>query len=517
MYLTQSLRQRRRSALSQGLVGLLTIVLSAMERPAQAQGETFHSNTTDTAWMLVSAALVMLMTPGLAMFYGGMVRPKNVLNVMMKSFLALSIITVLWITVGYSLAFAPGNAFLGGLNYVALNNTEPTRQLVLNGAALTIPNQLVMIYQLMFAIVTPALISGAVVERMKFSAYLVFIALWSLIVYVPIAHMVWGEGGYLFKLGALDFAGGTVVHLSSGISALILTILVGKRTLQPNEDTRPNNLPLTLIGAGLLWFGWFGFNAGSAGASGDLAVNAFITTHIAAAVGSLVWVLVELAITGRASVFGFVSGLVIGLVAITPGAGYIAPLTAAPVGALAAVFGFFTMRAKARFGYDDTLDVFAIHGVGGAWGTLAVALFANPTVNPAVPKGLFFGGGFELLLRQSTALAYTLVFAVMGTLLIGTILKFTLGLRATEAEEAAGLDTVVHGESGYVFSPMNVTNGFLVSESATVVSVAAPINEPRHADIGTVLPAPAMNGGRAVAPAAMSSHSSSTSTRTWTE
>jgi ammonium transporter, Amt family len=421
--------------------------------PVLAQdGEKFVSNTTDIAWMLVATALVMLMTPGLALFYAGLVRRKNVVNTLMKSFMALPVVTVLWVVIGYSLVFAPGNPFIGGLDYFLLANTEPTRQMVLNGAALTIPNQLMMVYQLMFAVITPALISGAVVERMKFSAYLLFIALWSIVVYTPIAHMTWGEGGYLARLGAVDFAGGLAVHLSSGVAALILAILVGKRREVPPADARPHNLPLALLGTGLLWFGWFGFNAGSAGASGNVAVNAFIATHVSACVGSFTWVVLDWMTHGKPTAFGFLSGAVVGLVAITPGAGYVGPLAAIVIGAVAASLAATAIRLKERFGYDDTLDVFAIHGVGGAWGTLAVGLFADSRVNPVVSNGLFLGDG-ALLGRQFLALATVFLIALAGSLLIGMVLKATIGLRVSAREEEIGLDETAHGESGYADSP----------------------------------------------------------------
>lgn len=301
-------------------------------------------NSADTAWVLVSTALVLLMTPALGLFYAGMARTKNVLNILMQSFVALSVVSVLWAVVGYSLAFARGNSFVGGLDYLFLKGVGQDA-LTLNGAALTVPHLLFMAFQMMFAIITPALISGAIVERMKFSAYLVFIALWSLLVYSPVAHMVWGEGG-LFVGKALDFAGGTVVHITSGFSALALALLMGKRRLNHSDDTRPHNLPMVLLGAGLVWFGWFGFNAGSALTSGGLAASALVTTHIAAAVAGLVWILLEWVVVKKPTALGFATGAVAGLVAITPGAGFVTPVSAMIIGAVVPFISYGMIALK---------------------------------------------------------------------------------------------------------------------------------------------------------------------------
>jgi len=416
---------------------------------AAAAAEAPKPDTGDTAWMLVSAALVLLMTPGLALFYGGMVRSKNILNMLMQSFIAIAVVTILWVTVGYSLAFAPGSAFLGNLSYLGLNNVGQGT-FSLNGTDYTFPHQVWMVYQLMFAIITPALISGAIAERMKFSAYVVFIALWSLLVYSPLAHMVWGQGGYLFGLGALDFAGGTVVHISSGISALVLAIMLGKRKLSPHEDVRPHNLPMTLIGTGLLWFGWFGFNAGSAGASGGLAGSAFVVTHLAAAAAGLAWVLIEWMTIKKPTALGFATGAVAGLVAITPAAGFVGPMSALLIGVIVSCVSFTAIKMKSKLGYDDTLDVFGVHCVGGIWGAIATGLFAQKAVNSAGKDGLFFGGGFELLSRQFIAIALALAIAALGTFIIASVLKVVMGgIRVTSNDEEAGLDVSQHGEEAY--------------------------------------------------------------------
>lgn len=413
---------------------------------ADAAAEAPKIDTGDTAWLLVSTALVMLMTPGLALFYGGMVRAKNVLNMLLKSFIALSVVTVLWVVLGYSLAFAKGSPFIGGFEFVGLNGVgqEPD-----DFYATTTPHLLFMVFQLMFAIITPALISGAVAERMKFSSYVLFIGIWSLVVYSPLAHMVWGEEGFLLKLGALDFAGGTVVHISSGASALVLAILLGKRKIGSGEDVRPHSLPLTLIGTGLLWFGWFGFNGGSAVASNGLAVSAFVVTHVAAAVAGLVWVLIEWVAYKKPTALGFATGAVAGLVAITPASGFVGPIAAIVIGAGVSFVSFFAIKMKAKLGYDDTLDVFGVHCMGGIWGALATGLFAQKAINSAGADGLFFGGGFELLGKQVVGVLVALVLAVVGTLVIGGILKATIGLRATGDEEDAGMDLALHGESAY--------------------------------------------------------------------
>lgn len=405
-------------------------------------------NAADTAWVLISTALVLLMTPGLGLFYAGMTRAKNVLNVLMQSFVALSVVTVLWAVVGYSLSFSKGNSFVGGFDYLLLKNVGQ-EAFTLNGASITIPHLLFMAFQLMFAIITPALISGAIVERMKFSAYVVFIALWSLLVYTPVAHMVWGEGG-LFVGKALDFAGGTVVHITSGFSALALALLLGKRRLSHNDDTRPHNLPMTLIGTGLLWFGWFGFNAGSALTSGGLAANALVTTHIAAAVAGLVWILLEWLLVKKPTALGFASGVVAGLVAITPGAGFVTPAAAIAIGAVVPFISYGMIRLKSKFKYDDTLDVFAVHGCGGLWGAVATVIFANKSVNSAGFNGILHGDA-SWLGQQLLAVGIAAGAGLVGTAVIFALLKLVFkSANVTHDEEMSGLDVTQHGESGYV-------------------------------------------------------------------
>jgi Amt family ammonium transporter len=415
-------------------------------------------DTGDTAWMLASSALVLLMTPGLAFFYGGMVRAKNVLNMLLQSFIAMSVVTVLWVIVGYSLAFSKGSPVIGGLAWVGLNGVgqEPY---AFYGA--TVPHEVYMIFQMMFAIITPALISGAIADRMKFSAYVLFISLWSLLVYSPLAHMVWGEGGFLHDLGALDFAGGTVVHISSGFSALVLAVYLGKRSAGAHPDMRPHSLPLTLLGAGLLWFGWFGFNAGSAVSSGGLAGSAFVVTHIAAAVAGLTWILIEWVALKQPTALGFATGAVAGLVAITPASGFVGPMAAIVIAVGVAFISYFAIKLKGKLGYDDALDVFGVHGIGGVWGALATGLFAQKAINSAGADGLFFGGGLGLLGKQVAGVLVAIAMAVIGTLIIGGLLKATIGLRVSREEEEMGLDVTQHGEEGYS-SPSEGSEGALV-------------------------------------------------------
>ena len=401
----------------------------------------------DTAWMLISTALVLFMTPGLALFYAGMTRSKNVLNVLMQSFISVAIVTVIWVVVGYSLAFAPGtNDMIGGLDFVMLKGVGQTT-FVWNGTAMAIPHQVFMAFQMMFAVITPALISGAIVDRMKFSAYCVFIALWSLLVYVPMAHMVWGPGGKLFKLGALDFAGGTVIHMTSGISALVLAMILGKRRLSSHEDTRPHNLPMTLIGTGILWFGWFGFNGGSAGASNGLAGSAFMVTHIAAATAGLVWCLIEWVHVKQPTALGFASGAVAGLVAITPASGFVTASSAIIIGAVVPLISYTAIQIKNKLQrVDDTLDVFAVHGLGGIWGAIATGIFADKAVNSLVPDNRA-----ALMSAQLQSIMWAAILAVVGTLVIGLLLKVLFkGLAVSANDEEAGLDLAMHGETGYV-------------------------------------------------------------------
>ena len=404
-------------------------------------------DTGDTTWMLVSTAFVMLMTPGLALFYGGMVRRKNVLGTIMQSFIALGVITVVWVLWGYSLAFSPSsNGFIGGLEWLGLQGVGLTPNPDYAG---TIPHQLFMLFQMMFAIITPALITGAVAERMKFSAYLLFLVLWSTLVYVPLAHWVWGVGGWIRNLGALDFAGGLVVHVSSGVSALAAAFILGKRKGYDTELSPPHNMTMTVLGAALLWFGWFGFNAGSAVASGALAVSAFVATHIASATATLSWVIVEWIHRGKPTVLGAASGSVAGLVAITPASGFVGPLPALLIGLCAGGVCYFGIRLKSKMRYDDSLDAVGVHGVGGAFGTLATGLFASRAINAAGADGLFFGNP-GLLLTQLESAGAAIVYAFIVSWILLKVLDKVIGLRLNDEHELEGLDQSQHGETGYV-------------------------------------------------------------------
>jgi ammonium transporter, Amt family len=404
-------------------------------------------NSGDTAFMLVSAALVMLMTPGLALFYGGMVRSKNVLATIMENFILLGVISVLWAIYGYSLAFGPDvGHFIGNLDWVGLAGVgfEPFK-----AYAETIPHQTFMIYQAMFAIITPALITGAFAERMKFSAFLVFMVLWFTIVYCPVAHWVWGDGGWLKNLGALDFAGGTVVHINAGIAALAAALVVGKRQGYGNHATFiPHNLPMTILGAGLLWFGWFGFNAGSALAAGALASSAFTATHLATAAATLSWVGTEWLVRGKPTTLGAASGAVAGLVAITPAAGYVGPMSAIIIGLVAGIICYLVVLAKPRLGYDDSLDVVGVHCVGGIVGALCTGLFATKLVNPAGGDGLFYGNPGQFAI-QLIAVGVTLIFSFVISYILFKIIDATMGLRVSTEDEVAGLDITEHQETGY--------------------------------------------------------------------
>lgn len=401
-------------------------------------------DTGDTAWLLVSSALVMLMTPGLALFYGGMVQQKNVLSTFMHSFFALGLVTVCWVVLGYSLAFGGSlGGFVGNLDFAFLSGVglEPKE-------GQTVPHLLFMAYQGMFAIITPALISGAFAERIKFSSYIVFTVLWSLLVYAPICHWVWNADGWLLKMGALDFAGGTVVHLSSGVSALVAAIVIGRRVGYPNVRHQPHNLTMTLIGAGLLWFGWFGFNGGSALTSGALAGLAFVNTHLAAALGALAWGFVEYLRIKKVTALGIASGLVAGLVGITPAAGFVSPLSACLIGLLAGMVCYGGVLLKHRFGYDDALDAFGVHGVGGILGAILTGVLASKTWNAAGGDGLI-SGNTELFIAQLAGIGAAIAFSVVLTWLILKAIDRVIGLRPTTDEEREGLDANLHGESGY--------------------------------------------------------------------
>src|SRR5256885_6266748 len=410
----------------------------------------------DNAWMLVSAALVLMMTgPGLALFYGGLVRRKNTLAIMMQSFMLMAVITVLWALVGYSLSFGGSGPVIGGFEHAFLRGVgaEPNADY-----AATIPQMTFMVYQLMFAIITPALITGATAERMKFSGTVLFLVLWFLVVYAPLAHMVWGKGGMLNaalggKFPTLDFAGGTVVHISSGVSALVCALYLGKRTGFPRQPMPPHNLVLSFIGACLLWVGWFGFNAGSALASNPLATSAFVATHFAAAGAALSWSAAEWIQNGRASALGAISGAVAGLGGITPAAGFVAPMPALVIGLVAGAFCYWMVtRVKAIFGYDDALDAFGVHGAGGTIGALLTGIFATQVVNPIFGAGKPVGavdGHWGQIGNQLVGILIAWGFALIGTLVLLKIVDLITGLRVTEDEEVEGLDITQHGEEGY--------------------------------------------------------------------
>jgi Amt family ammonium transporter len=431
------------------------VLLGGAATQARAQAAAAAVNNGDNAWMLVSAALVLMMSgPGLALFYGGLVRKKNILGTMMQTFAMMAVITVLWALVTYSLAFGTGNAFIGGLHNVFLHGVgllpDP------NYAA-TIPLQTFMIYQLMFAIITPALITGAFAERMKFSAMLVFMVLWAIVVYSPMAHMVWGVGGLLNvaggKIPCLDFAGGTVVHVTSGVSALVTAIYLGKRIGYPRIPMPPHSVVLSFIGACLLWVGWFGFNAGSALSAGSLATSAFVATHFGAAAAAISWSAAEWLRNGKPSALGAISGCVAGLVAITPASGFVSPMGALAIGLIAGVFCFYmVVSVKAIFGYDDSLDAFGVHGAGGTLGAVLTGIFASSVVNPVFgagkPTGLLEGNWVQVF-HQILGVVIAWSLSIVGTLVILLIVDKTIGLRVSEEDERMGLDLSQHGEEGY--------------------------------------------------------------------
>jgi ammonium transporter, Amt family len=446
------------------LTALPTAFAQAPQDPAAAvaaleAGVKSAQMNADNAWMLVSCALVLMMTgPGLALFYGGLVRKKNVLGTMMQSFILMAVATVMWAVVGYSLSFGDGNAFIGDLRYLFLNGVtgEP------NGTyAATIPQQTFMVFQMMFAIITPALITGAFAERMKFSAMLLFTVLWSLLVYYPMAHMVWGNGGLLNaflggKIPTLDFAGGTVVHITSGVSALVCAIVMGKRKGFPNEPMKPHSLVLSFIGACLLWVGWFGFNAGSALGSGSLAASAFVATHFGAAAAACGWLIAEWFQHGKPSILGGISGAVAGLVAITPASGFVKPMPALLIGFIACIVCYYmVVKVKGMLGYDDSLDAFGVHGAGGTLGAILTGVFATMEVNALkdasgnpIPTGLLEGNSGQLV-NQLIGCAIAWGIAIVGSFIILKVVDAVTGLRVSAEEETVGLDLSQHGEEGY--------------------------------------------------------------------
>ncbi|NSB15395.1 ammonium transporter [Clostridium beijerinckii] len=404
-------------------------------------------NLGDCSFILICSALVLLMTPGLAFFYGGMVRRKNVLNTLMSSFFVCGLASIMWVLVGYSLSF--GNDFhgiIGGLNFLGFNGVgaEPSAY------APTIPQELFAAFQMMFAIITPALITGALVERMKFSALFIFVAIWSLLVYYPMAHMVWGAGGLISSLGAVDFAGGNVVHISSGISGLVACIMLGKRRGHGIIAYRPHNIPFVVLGVALLWFGWFGFNAGSALGASPLAVHAFMTTNTAAAAAMLSWMLIEKVKHGKPTLLGAATGAVLGLVAITPGAGFVPLWSSIIIGiAVSPICFFFVEKVKAKFGYDDALDAFGCHGIGGIWGGIATGIFGQTAINPVAQWNGLFYGDVKLFIAQIMSIVITIIFAGGMTFLIIKVMKMFMDIRVDSSEEADGLDVAEHGESAY--------------------------------------------------------------------
>ncbi len=423
---------------------------------AQAADAKPAINSGDTAWMLVSCALVLLMTPGLAFFYGGLVRSRNILNTMMMSLILMGIVGVTWVLWGYSLAFEVSSLkdgfaqgfekFFGNINWMFLNNVAFDKPDPI-GYAPTIPHQVFMVYQMMFAIITPALISGAIVERISFKAYFWFVLLWSTFIYSPLAHWVWGKG-WIGAMGALDFAGGTVVHISSGVSAVVAAWMIGPRKTFPQQPAAPHNLPYVLLGIGLLWFGWFGFNAGSALGAGSLATVAFVATTVSPAAGGLTWVILEWVFRGKPTALGIATGFLAGLVGVTPAAGFVTPVGAILIGSITAVCCFFAVSLKVKMQFDDSLDTFPVHGVGGTVGAILTGIFATKAVNAAGNNGLLYGNP-GLLVPQIVGVVATYIFAAVGTFIILKLLSFVMDLRVKPVQEEQGLDISEHGEEGY--------------------------------------------------------------------
>jgi Amt family ammonium transporter len=436
--------------IGKGRVVVVALVLAAMLAPTFVMADEAAAvpkvDSGDTAWILVSAALVMLMTPGLALFYGGMVRRKNVLGTIMHSFIAIALVSIQWVLFGYSLAFGPDvKGLIGSLDWAGLNGVGLAPN---PDYAATVPHLAFMAYQMMFAVITPALISGAFAERMKFSSYLVFALLWTTIVYDPVAHWVWGTGGWLRKMGALDFAGGIVVHATSGFSALAAALYVGKRKGFLSEPMPPHDLPMTVLGAGLLWFGWYGFNAGSALASGELAAMAFVTTHTAAVSATLTWILAEWVHRGKPTMFGAATGAIAGLATITPAAGFVGPMPALAIGVGAGLLCYTALNAKTKFRYDDSLDAFGVHGVGGTLGTVMAGLFATVAVNPAGANGFLFGNPGQLAV-QAQAVLLVAAYSFIVSMVLFKVIDAVMGLRVDADGETEGLDISQHGEAGY--------------------------------------------------------------------
>lgn len=424
------------TAVFTGVISLFAEEAAAAAAPAISAG--------DTAWVLISTALVMLMTPALGFFYGGMVRKKNVLSVLMKAMITLAVISLQWVIIGYSLSFGKGGPFIGNLKHFMLNGVGQEG----SAYASNIPGLAFMIFQAMFAIITPALIFGAFVERIKFSAFLVFTVLWATLVYDPVCHWVWGKGGWLGAMGALDFAGGTVVHINAGIAALVTAIMIGKRKNTSTLGPTPHNLPFTVLGAALLWFGWFGFNAGSALGANGLAASAFVVTNTAAAAAALAWAVIEWIVNGKPTILGTVSGAVAGLVAITPASGFVDVSGSIAIGVVVAVVCFFAVtKIKETFKYDDSLDAFGVHGVGGMVGALLTGVFANPVVNE-IGKGTLFGNPGQFMTQLISVVA-TFAYSLVVTFIIFKLIDMTIGVRIEEKEEAIGVDLSQHNERAY--------------------------------------------------------------------
>jgi ammonium transporter, Amt family len=406
----------------------------------------------NTAWVLVSAALVLFMTPGLALFYGGMVRAKNVLGMLMQNFFSMGLVSVIWAVIGFSLAFGDGGKFIGNFDFIGLSkigNVETILPGYTDDLALTIPPMAFFAFQMMFAIIAPALFTGATADRLKFSAYVVFLGAWSILVYSPVAHWVFSPEGWLFQLGALDFAGGAVIHINAGVAALVLAIMLGKRRGWPGEPMPPHNLPLTLLGTGILWFGWFGFNAGSALGANGLAAQALVNTNLAAAAAMLGWLLVEKIKGGHPTTLGAASGAVAGLVAITPCAGFVGGISPIIIGFIAGVVCFLAIQLKFKFGYDDSLDVVAVHLVGGIIGSILLGFFGDTSVNSFGFDSVFYGGSTGLLVDQLVAVGATIVFSAVMSFIIAKVIDLVIGLRITPDQEDEGMDQALHSESGY--------------------------------------------------------------------
>ena len=420
-------------------------------------------DTGNTAWVLIAAAMVFFMTPGLALFYGGMARSKNVLSTIMQSFFLIGVISVEFMLIGYTLIFGDDvHGIIGSLNKIGLMGTENS---ILEGA--NIPEMAFIAFQCMFAIITPAIMSGSITGRMRFAPFVVFAVIWSVLIYNPMAHWVWG-GGFLANLGALDFAGGLVIHVLSGVSGLVLCLLLGRRRGYGRMPMLPHHLPMTVLGGAMLWFGWFGFNAGSALGAGPLAANAVLTTQMSAAIGIVGWVLVERYHRGKPTVLGAVSGGVSGLVAITPAAGFVTPVAAIPIGFIGAICCYVAVAIlKSKFGYDDSLDAFGIHGVGGMWGAIATGLFATVTVNPDGADGLFYGG--NLLIPQLISLVVAIALAIIGTIIIFKVVSLFMDMRVSISAESLGIDISEHGEGAYNQSEFKSSGRFITSDQHSLV------------------------------------------------